>query len=179
MVNTSVDRLVFDIRRSIRYHDQRKGFYEFCHLLTNLFTIFMSGVALTDVLGVNTPDGWVSGLIKVLAFVAAMFSAIDLLVGYQKKSSLHDRLKNEFADLEIQLLKDVDYESACTRRKQIEKEEPSTYYALDAVCRNEQLRAEGYSADHPNGYVLVGRFVRATRNLHRWEGSDFPYNVKV
>ncbi len=176
--DAAVEGLLFDLRRSIRYHDHRKGFYVRWHLLTNLLTIFMAGVALTDVLNSSGPTGWASCLIKASALMAAFLSAVDMLIGYQRQSSLHDRLKNEFADLEIQLSQDRDHDAAKRRRLEIEKNEPPTYYALDALCRNEQLYAEGYKKNLPNRYLDVGWFARATHNLFRWQGAVFEYLVK-
>jgi hypothetical protein len=39
--------LLTDVRRSIRYHDRRRGFFDLMHRMTSVLTVFMAGVVLT------------------------------------------------------------------------------------------------------------------------------------
>lgn len=161
--------LLFDVRRSIRYHDGRRSFYEFSHHVTNYLTILMSGSVLFDL----AKDGKTATWLLVLGVFAALFAAADMVIGYSKHAGIHGSLRERFATLEIQMLSGETDEAAWRRyqheRLIIEKDEPAIYKALDALCRNELLVAEGHSKIYnPQYFAKVGSFAQFTRNLFQW-----------
>jgi hypothetical protein len=161
--------LLFDVRRSIRYHDRRRCFYETCHRITNLLTILMAGSVLFE-LGRSGPTAW---WLVAISAVAALFAAVDMVIGYHKCAALHRQLREKFANLEIEMLSgkldEATWNNYQTTRLMIEKDEPGIYNALDALCRNELLRSEGFSKQtSPNEFVKVGFWQSLTSDIYRW-----------
>lgn len=162
--------LLFDVRRSIRYHDRRRAFYEQLHHLTSLLTILMAGSVLFDLAKKGETAEW---LIWVSA-AAAMLAAIDMVIGYATHAGLHGSLRERFANLEIDMVSGsddgdcwLDYQK---ERLFIEKDEPAIYQVLDGLCRNELLTAEGFSKkDAPKEFFKSRFWQRWTAQLFRWE----------
>ena len=161
--------LLFDVRRSIRYHDRRRAFYERSHHLTSLLTILMADSVLFDLAKKGETAEW---LIWV-SVVAALLAAIDMVIGYAKHASLHSSLRERFANLEIEIVcgpADGDcWLGYQKERLLIEKYEPAIYRALDGLCRNELLVAEGFSQkDDSNHFFKSWFWQRWTSQLFRW-----------
>lgn len=161
--------LLFDIRRSVRYHDRRRAFYEQLHHVTSLMTILMAGSVLFDLAKDGKTAGWMIGL----SGVAALLAAADMVLGYSRRATLHTDLRKRFADLEIEMLKgDAAPETWQTYRLErllIEKDEPAIYKVLDALCRNELLIAQGFSLQkNPEHFANIGCLQRWTCQILRW-----------
>lgn len=162
--------LLFDVRRSIRYHDRRRAFYEQLHHLTSLLTILMAGSVLFDLAKKGETADW---LIWV-SVAAALLAAVDMVIGYSKHASLHASLRERFANLEIDMVSGpADGDCWLVYQKErllIEKDEPAIYRVLDGLCRNELLVAEGYSKKDASEYFFKSWFwQRWTAQLFRWE----------
>ncbi|TPQ28967.1 hypothetical protein [Methylomonas koyamae] len=162
--------LLFDVRRSVRYHDRRRAFFEQLHRITSLLTIVMAGSFLFD-LG---KDGDAADWLKYLSAFAAACAAIDMVIGFSKRSNLHADLREKFAMLEIDMVtednSDQHLQGYLKRRLLIEKDEPPIYRVLDGLCRNELLIAEGYNRkDHRSYFFRCNRFQRFTSQLFRWD----------
>jgi hypothetical protein len=99
-MTTDLYGLLFDVRRSVRYHNRRKGFYEPLHLFTNFLTIVMSGAVLTEM----AKNGNMALWLTVIGYIAAFFAAMDLLIGYSKMANKHDALQRRFALLEMNMI---------------------------------------------------------------------------
>lgn len=161
--------LLFDIRRSIRYHDRRKSFFERLHRITSFLTILMAGSVLFD-LAKNGETAW---WLIVLSIFAALFATCDMVVGFSKQAGIHTNLKDRFSALEINMISGDTNEETWINyqrdRLSIEKDEPPTYVALDALCRNELLIAEGFvGSDYQNQCAEVGKFEKLTSNIFKW-----------
>lgn len=164
--------LLFDVRRSIRYHDRRGAFYERFHQVTSVLTILMAGSVLFDIGKSGPTDLWLT----YLALAAALLAAFDMVVGYSRKATLHSELKSRFADLEIRMLTGPSqgeiWAEYATERLRIEKDEPSPYYIVDALCRNELLVASGVRRkERPELFAKVNWYQWATRHFAHW--SDY------
>jgi hypothetical protein len=160
--------LLFDIRRSIRYHERRKSFFETLHRITSFLTILMAGSVLFDIGKHGRTDEW----LLWLSAIAAIIAAADMVIGFARKAGDHGRLREQFADLEIDMItgkldKDIwlEYEK---RRLLIEKDEPAIYVVLDGLCRNELLIAEGHKAKAVEFFKCTC-WQRWTSHLFRWE----------
>lgn len=164
--------LLFDVRRSIRYHDRRRAFYERLHAVTGVFTVLMAGSVLFDI-GKN---GETAGWLLVLSVFAALMAALDMVIGYSKRAGLHSSLRERFANLEISMiLGDTADETWLEHHKSrllIEKDEPPIYKVLDNLCRNDLLTAEGFSpTKNPNQFVVVSRWKALTAQFWQWEND--------
>lgn len=157
--------LLFGVRRSVRYHDRRRAFFERLHRLTNVLTVLMAGSVLFDIGRPGETAGW----LMTLAAMAALLAALDMVVGYAARASQHRDLKGRFVDLEMAILGGDETPEVWTAhrlaRLAIERDEPPIYRALDLLCHNEVLLAEGgKTAD----LVVLTKWQRWTRHLFHW-----------
>lgn len=162
--------LLFGVRRSIRYHDRRRAFFERCHHITSFLTILMAGSVLFDIAKPAETPGW----LQAISFLAAILAAMDMVVGYSKRSSLHSSLRERFANLEIDMIsgsnEDNVWQNHQRERLIIEKDEPPVYKVLDLLCNNELLEAEGYSRKKTPKYFFSASMIQTlTSQLIRWE----------
>lgn len=161
--------LLFDIRRSIRYHDRRKSFFERLHHITSFLTILMAGSVLFDL----AKDGETAWWLIVASILAALFAICDMVIGFSKQAGIHANLKDRFSALEINMIsgdtKEETWNNYQRERLSIEKDEPPIYVALDALCRNELLIAEGFKGiDYQDNCAKVGKFEQITSNIFKW-----------
>jgi|GEM_PF-381507 len=169
-VDEQLHALKFDVRRSCRYHDRRRAYFDILHKVTNVLTIILAGSVVFSIAHEGSKDPvW----LVCIALVASLLSAVDLVVGYAQKASVHRELKLRFAELEIEILTGSEDDPALKRytvtRLKIEKDEPPVYRALDILCRNELLIAEGYEGREYES--LMGRltgYERLTAHVFRW-----------
>lgn len=164
------DGLLFDVQRSIRYHDRRTVHFERLERVNSLFTILLAGIVLMDVLGPSPSSsehagtGWnLAGLWpKVLALGGAIFGAVDLVVGFARVADQHRHLKRKFCQLE-QEFPDLTTKDILRRRLAIEVDEPPVYRALDTLCYNELCVARGQPAPFQIDWI-----AKRTANWFRW-----------
>lgn len=155
------DRLLFDIRRSARYHDRRRAFFEWWHRLTNFVTILLAGAVLSEILGRDSPP-----ILKVLAGIGALLGAADLVVGFAGRGQKHRSFRQRFIELEKLLHGDEAATSSVQEsRLNIESEEPPIYRGLDVLTHNEVCIAMGYERCEQ---YKVPPCVRWTANFLHW-----------
>lgn len=164
--------VLFDVRRSVRYHDRRRGFYEQLHHFTSLLTILMAGSVFFDLAKPGDTAEW----LKVVSALAAILAAMDMVVGYSKRAALHGNLRERFAMLEIAMIDGDTQESTWLKHQRerllIEKDEPPIYKVLDNLCRNELLETEGYTREKaPEQFFQATTFQRMTAQFFRWENA--------
>lgn len=162
--------LLFDVRRAVRYHDRRRAFYEQLHHLTSLLTILMAGSVLFDL----AKEGKTAGWMVALSTAAALLAAADMVLGYSRRAALHADLRKRFADLEIAMVTEgasnLEWQGYRRTRLLIEKDEPPIYKALDLLCHNELLVAQGHSrTKRPEEFANVNWLQRLTCQIWRWD----------
>lgn len=158
--------LLFDVRRSVRYHDRRRAFFERLHQVTGGLTVLLAGSVLFDLARPGETPAWLA----TLAVVAALLSAWDIVVGYAAKAGLHRELRQRFGALEMTMLAgdatSDTWDAHRQARLSIEQDEPPIYRALDALCHNELLRAEGIrDTAH---WARLSAWQKATRHVFHW-----------
>lgn len=157
--------LLFGVRRSIRYHDRRRAFFERLHRLTGALTVLMAGSVLYDLGRSGETANW----LMALAMLAAVLASLDMVVGYAARAGQHRDLKARFVDLEMSMLKGgasaEDWLPHQLARLGIERDEPPIYRALDLLCHNELARAEGCQ---PVDLAKVPAWQRWSRHLFHW-----------
>jgi hypothetical protein len=166
--------LLFGVRRSVRYHDRRSAHFDWLHRITNLVTIFLSGIVLLEIAG-DCPLIWV----KILGGAGAILGATDLVVGFSRCANAHRDFKRRFIELEIELsVAGADVDKIRQKRLAIEAEEPTPYRALDLLCHNELCRAMGYNRQEDAAhFYTVPWWVRLTAQWFRWE--DIADSLKL
>ncbi|MDP2805350.1 MAG: hypothetical protein Q8O24_05355 [Gallionellaceae bacterium] len=151
--------LLFGVCRSIRYHDRRRAFFERLHQITSGLTVLLAGSVLFE-----------------LAVIAALLSAWDIVVGYSVKASLHRDLKQRFGALEIAILLGLDDDSTWqhheAERLRIEQDEPPIFRALDMLCHNELLTADGLKRGNGANFATLNAWQRTTRHFFHWADSN-------
>lgn len=158
--------LLFDVRRSIRYHDRRRAFFERLHQLTGGLTVLLAGSVLFDLARPGDTPPWLSAL----AATSAVLAAWDMVIGYASKVVAHRELRQRFGRLEMDILSGgSDAETWNNHRRtrlSIEQDEPPIYRALDALCHNELLRAEGVRDEAHK--AKVNGWQKLTRHIFHW-----------
>jgi len=160
---------LFDVRRSIRYHDRRRAFFERMHQITAAMTVLLAGSVLFDIAKPGATPGWM----LAIALVAALLSAVDMVVGYSTKAGMHLDLKRRFGVLEMAIVAGdaapATWTAHMTTRLAIEQDEPPIYRALDLLCHNEVSAACGIDREKtPGAYSEVSAWQRTTRHLFHW-----------
>lgn len=170
--------LLFDVRRSVRYHDRRRAFYEQLHHFTSFLTILMAGSVFFDLAKPGETAGWLLGI----SVLAAIFAALDMVIGYSKRASLHNNLRERFALLEIDMVmgdtEEATWSNYWRDRLMIEKDEPPLYKVLDGLCRNELLEAEGYKrkTNSDQFFDSATCWQVITAQLFRWENVSTDHD---
>ena len=158
--------LLFSIRRSVRYHQRRRRFYENWNSLTVAVAAIGSSAAAT---AFATGVGW-SGFPVIISGLVAFLSAFDLAVGTARSGDSHAELARSFNSLEQRFahgndLTDPELEELTKERLKIEASEPTTLRLLDILCHFELLRATGDERSYP-----TIRWWR--RKLAHWLSQD-------
>ena len=145
-----VSSLLWGVRRSVRYHDRRQGFFERWHVLVMLMAL-LGGSTTIAAFGSNLLESWPPLLKFLPAALITVFSAADLAIGFAAKAALYGELKRRFIRLERELLPlghdpdppEDEINRLWQERLAIEADEPPVLFALNTICHNELLRAEG------------------------------------
>ena len=158
--------LLFSIRRSVRYHQRRRRFYENWNSITVASAaIGSSAAAAAFAVGV----GW-SAFPVIISGLVAFLSAFDLAIGTARSGDLHAELARKFNSLEQRFahgknLDDSEVEQITKGRLEIETNEPTTLRLLDILCHFELLRSAGDKRQYP-----AIRWWR--RKLAHWLSQD-------
>lgn len=140
--------LLFAVRRSVRYHDRRRRFYE----IWNSFTVAGAVIGGSSAFAALMADS--TTVSAVLSAAVAMLGALDLAVGTARRADRHGDLARQFITLEQDFahgrdLEDDEYEALTRRRLAIEASEPAVLRLLDTMCHFEVLRSLGDATRHP------------------------------
>lgn len=141
--------LLFGVRRSVRYHNRRRDFYERFHGFVLLVAV--AGGSTTIAAFGSELTAALPTAVKLLAPAAVTLAAIsDLVVGSMRKAWLHADLARRFIVLEQKLVAQQAEPTADAlleverERLAIEADEPPIRRVLDTLCHNELWRAMGY-----------------------------------
>jgi hypothetical protein len=153
-MNVEFHNLLFGVRKSIRYHNYRRRFFERLSV-TSDFLVIASG---TTVVGFASAGG-TDHHVWTIAFGAltAIVGSLDLVIGYSNKARDYRDLARDFGQLEIKMMEagetcdDKTQIALRKRRLEIEQNEPPVMRVLDSYCHNELIRAMGYSKEQAEG----------------------------
>lgn len=169
---TTIHSLLFDINRSIRYHERRMAFYDYCRIFTNVLTMIISGAVIFDVF--HSPETAYPLAQVTLGLISASYSLMDLtLGGFGKLADNHKHLRKRFSDLKRSIIASNHDQQQLPKFEQerllIEADEPPIYVALDSLCHNEQLIADGYTyTKNLKEFASLTTWQKLTSNLYRW-----------
>ncbi len=160
----------FAVCRSVRYHDRRRAFFELLHRGSAGLTVLLAGSVLFDLARPGESASWMT----CLAVVAALLASFDIVIGYASRANAHIDLKRRFGELEMAIIEGGDDEETWKKhqlkRLQIEQNEPPIFRALDVLCHNELLRAQGIDRDGEGKTTLkqVSRLQEWTCHFWYW-----------
>ena len=141
-------KLLFGIRRSVRYHDHRRRHYLTVHSRIIFLIILLGSSAFAAILRHSE----IAAL--VAAAIVSILAALDLVLDTTAHAALHTNLCKQFGKLEQRFLQDDASSETITaqlldnlerERIEIELDELPIYRAVDRLCHNELLYSEGRS----------------------------------
>ena len=159
---------LFGVRKSVRYHQRRRAFFELWHAIAVAVQVIAGSSAVTATMG-NYPL-----LGSGLAAPAALLAAPDLTIGLSRRATAHVSLGQQFAQLERDMVpfeqdRNIQADKAAgfqPRRLAIEESEPPKLRAVDILCHNE---------------LVVSRYRHAeiypVSRVRNWVGHVFDVEV--
>ncbi|PIF52772.1 hypothetical protein CLU80_5257 [Pseudomonas sp. 29] len=136
---------LFSVRRSIRYHQRRRSFFDRLDKISNMLSLIFGSVAVYGTLQDNSKD-----IALIASGLVTVFASINLVLSSATRARDHTDFMRKYVELEKlmlgaeseQLLLEV-----AARRLSIEAEEPPVLHVLNAICHNETMRAMGYAKE--------------------------------
>ncbi|MFC1798760.1 hypothetical protein ACFLZL_03025 [Thermodesulfobacteriota bacterium] len=143
-IDEAFHNLLFGVRKSIRYHNRRRRFFDSISKFTSIIAALSGSATIITVLA-KAGNHWVISF----ATIVAIFSIIDLVVGTAESARNHNDFAKRFFDLEKSIITNKVYTDdilaeLTSRRLDIEADEPPPLKVLDVICHNELVRALGY-----------------------------------
>ncbi|MCX7098352.1 MAG: hypothetical protein NTV43_10670 [Methylococcales bacterium] len=145
--------LLFGVRRSIRYHNRRRNFYDRFNSFVNAVSLIMGSATVYGTLKAQAQD-----IAVIAASVVTILSAINLVVGSARQARIHNDLSKRFIGLEKKIVSGtinntpIKLAEWTEERLDIEVEEPPVLHVLNCICHNELARAMGYDQKY---YVKI------------------------
>lgn len=165
-------RMLFGIRRSIRYHQRRRAFFDRLDQLTNAFALIFGSAALYGVLGENADK-----VAVVASAIVTTMASINLVVGSSKRARDHADFARQFIELEKSMIgkgTEERLQAVTEKRLTIEASEPPVLRVLDIICHNEQMRAEGYKR---GALAKIGPLQYLFAHFFDWRESTIQQDV--
>jgi len=170
-LETRRDRLVFGVRRSVRYHARRRRHFDNLNRFTVFFTVILGSATFAS-LQTNSDYTW---LAPWFGATVTIISAFDLVMGHAIRAREHRDFERRWIRLEREIVRagtydDGTYSQLCEQRLEIEADEEPPLRVLDILCHNEQALAEGL-----NDEVYRVSFIQ--RWLSQWMDwrADRPF----
>ncbi|MEX2519062.1 MAG: hypothetical protein WD969_07015 [Paracoccaceae bacterium] len=138
--------LLFDLRRSARYHSARRGFFTRWSKLGSFISVLAGGSTIASILA--EADPWIS---ISAAAVISIAQAAELVFDLSGKAMRHEGFYRDFVALEQRVeLQGDDIDRAQLRelisdRLRLESGEPPILRWLDVLCYNELAGSMGFS----------------------------------
>ena len=137
-------KLLFAIRRSIRYHMRRCRFFDSASRATSGASLIFGSSTLFLLLYDKGPS-WLA----ILPALVGAASIIALVCETPRMARLHSELARRFIELEQKMMlaespDESDLRQFKARKLAIEVDEPPIHRVLDLLCRNEMILAEGH-----------------------------------
>lgn len=162
--------LLFDVRRSVRYHTYRRRFFD------NFQTV---ATAISAIAGAATTAAALSSIYKDYSIytgvLITVLQMLNLVIRSTDKSKLHTELARRFLELEKKIIiakpySEENIDDWTTERLTIEADEPPIKRVLDSICYNEMLQSMGHDKEEVRiGFVqrLLSQFVDISPHVIR------------
>jgi hypothetical protein len=83
--------LLFDVRRSVRYHTRRRMFFDRWNLATNALSVIFGSATIYGVLSAGGKE-----LALASAALVTVMSSLNLVIGTTRMARLHEDLARRF-----------------------------------------------------------------------------------
>jgi len=145
----------FGVRRSIRYHQRRRGFFDRIDQFSNMLSLIFGSAAIYGILEKDFKS-----LALVASALVTVLAAINLVIGSAQRARAHSDFARRYVELEKRMLakpSEDEYLKVAEERLGIEAEEPPVLHVLNSICHNETMRAMGYEKEK---LAKIGWFQR-------------------
>jgi len=145
--------LDFAVKRSIRYHNHRRKFFDTWDVVAK-FLVIATGTTVVGLASATSSgdEGHHVWTISVGAFTA-IIGSLDLVIGFSRRARDYRDLVRDFSQLEREIStvgekrEEDNYVKFLNRRLEIEENEPPVKRVLDCYCHNEVARSLGWPDD--------------------------------
>ncbi|APC18565.1 hypothetical protein BLL42_23680 [Pseudomonas frederiksbergensis] len=158
--------MLFGIRRSIRYHQRRRAFFDRLDQFSNMLSVIFGSAAIYGILEKNA-----LGIALLASATVTILASINLVIGSAQRARAHADFMRRYVELEKLMLQPQSEEcllGVTQSRLSIEAEEPPVLHVLNCICHNETMRAMGYKKEQ---LVKVGWFQRLVSQLFDFRES--------
>jgi len=143
-MNEKIDALLFDVVRSVIYHDKRRGFYDGMNKTVKFLVLSLSSATLISAIKLYGAEA-----LPWLAVATAFMSFYDLVFSPSSCYVLHTDLKNRYARLRTQIetaipCSESDYARFRELYDSIERADPPLKRVLNCISFNEAVDALGH-----------------------------------
>ncbi len=152
--------MLFGIRRSIRYHQRRRSFFDRLDQGSNMLSVIFGSAAIYGIL-----ERDYQAVALVASALVTVLASINLVVGSAQRARAHSDFARRYIELEKRMLGcpgEQALQQVSADRLGIEAEEPPVLHVLNAICHNEMMRAMGYKKDE---LAKIGWFQRLVAQL--------------
>ena len=178
MTPETTTQIIVGVRRSVRYHNRRRAFFDGWVLITNAVSVIFGSAAMWIFWAeVNLRWG------VYAALVVTFFSAINLVVGAGQRARSHADLARRFFSLEKEIVSMADPTEEQRRvlmgkRLEIEADEPPILRVVDVMCHNELAGAMGFN--RPKDSYFIPWYLHLTGHFTNWfEGRIIRSDAKL
>lgn len=137
--------ILFGVRRSIRYHQRRRAFFDRLDQLSNMLSVIFGSAAIYGIL-----ERDYQALALIASALVTILASINLVVGSAQRARAHSDFSRRYVELEKRMLGQPDEQvlhQVSAERLSIEADEPPVLHVLNAMCHNELMRAMGYKKE--------------------------------
>jgi hypothetical protein len=162
--------MLFGVRRSIRYHQRRRAFFDRLDQLSNVIALIFGSAALYGVLGKDADR-----VAVVASAIVTVMASINLVVGSSKRARDHADFARQFIGLEKCMIGKASEErlhEVTEKRLTIEASEPPVLHILNIICHNEQMRAMGYKREE---LASIGPLQYLFAHFFDWRESTIQH----
>lgn len=155
------DAMQFDVRRSVRYHTKRRGFFDRADKWTNVIAVFFGSATIYSMTATKPIFGIAA------AILVSLTSTVNLVVASSQRARDHADLARRFIELEKELYASPNEDllrKIAHSRMSIEAEEPPVLRVLDCICHNELCKALGRE-----GRVKIGLLQKFCANFFDYD----------
>lgn len=165
-------KLHYGVRRSVRYHNARRQFFEQLDRISNGLALFFGSSAAAAALNYHF-------VALVSGALVALVSTINLVLGSTTNARVHQDLASSLVELETRIIAKTDDETTerdladwKADRRKIEAAEPPTMKALDVMMHNE-LIVSGFSKAKNKEIIKLTTWQRLACNFLGFNGVDW------